>query len=158
MYSYVFYLNSPGTILHKVLTTEYDQHIDATIVEYPCPVLHHPFACALVYEVIFEIENIRIVGCNTDVHVNHVCAVLLLLLLCLFLNLKLINWIHKISGGFDFFCQKENNFNFIFFRLLLLRLSWSPFYFILLCKIYTNKVKGQKPKQIKWGERRNLKW
>lgn len=134
------------------MTTEYDQHIDATIVEYPCPVLHHPFAGALVYEVIFEIENIRIVGCNTDVHVNHVCAVLLLLLLCLFLNLKLINWIEKFRAVLiSFFFQKENNLSFI---LVLLRLSWSPFYNSftqtkLKAKHKTNQMGGEKKSEMK---------
>jgi len=31
--------DSPRPILHKVLTTEDDQHVDAAVVEHPCPVL-----------------------------------------------------------------------------------------------------------------------
>jgi len=63
--------DSPRPILHKVLTTEYYKHVDAAVVEHPCPVLQHPFASALVYEVVLEIEDVRVVGRNANVHVDH---------------------------------------------------------------------------------------
>lgn len=63
--------DSPRPILHKVLTTEYDQHVDAAVVEHPCPVLQHPFARALVYEIVLEIEDVRVVGRNANIHVDH---------------------------------------------------------------------------------------
>lgn len=71
----ILHYNLPRTILHEVLTTEYDQHIDAAVVEHPCPVLQHPFACALVYEIVLEIKDIRVVWRYTDVHVDHFVAV-----------------------------------------------------------------------------------
>lgn len=75
LYALYYMWNLPRTILHEVLTTEYDQHIDAAVVEHPCPVLQHPFACALVYEIVLEIKDIRVVWRYTDVHVDHFVAV-----------------------------------------------------------------------------------
>lgn len=57
-----------------MLTPKYDEHINAAVVEDPCPVLQHPFACALVYEIVLEIKDIRIVGRYADVHVDHCAA------------------------------------------------------------------------------------
>lgn len=57
-----------------MLTPEYDQHVDAAVVEHPCPVLEHPFACALVDEVVLEVKDVRVVGCHADVHVDHCAA------------------------------------------------------------------------------------
>lgn len=74
LFFYIFYslfYNLPRAILHEMLTTEYDQHIDAAIVEHPCPVLQHPFACALMYEIVLKIKDIRIIWRYTDVHVDH---------------------------------------------------------------------------------------
>lgn len=53
--------NSPRSILHQELPTENDEHINATVVEHPCPILQHPCARVLMYEVIFEVEHIWIV-------------------------------------------------------------------------------------------------
>jgi len=58
-----------------MLTTEYDEHVNATIVEHPCPVFQHPFACSLVYKIILEIKDIGIVGRYADVHIDHFAAV-----------------------------------------------------------------------------------
>lgn len=76
-----------------MLTTEYDQHIDATIIEYPCPVLQHPFACALVYEIVFEIKDIRIIWSYTYVHVDHFDAVTFVLALLEELGVGAGGWI-----------------------------------------------------------------
>lgn len=58
-----------------MLTTEYDKHVNATIVENPCPVFQHPFACPLVYEIILKIKDIGIIGRHADVHADHCAAV-----------------------------------------------------------------------------------
>lgn len=92
IFFYSFY-NLPRAILHEMLTTEYDQHIDATIIEYPCPVLQHPFACALVYEIVFEIKDIRIIWRYTDVHVDHFDAVSFVLALLEELGVGAGGWI-----------------------------------------------------------------
>lgn len=51
----------PRSALHKMLSTEYHQHVNAAIVKHPCPIFYHPDACVLMYKFVFEIENVRIV-------------------------------------------------------------------------------------------------
>lgn len=55
------YRHLPRSTLHEVLSAKYHQHVNAAIVKHPCPIFHHPNACVLVYEFVFEIENVRIV-------------------------------------------------------------------------------------------------
>lgn len=56
-----FLFNLPRSILHPELSTKNNKHINTTIIKYPCPIFYHPFARILMYEFIFEIENVRII-------------------------------------------------------------------------------------------------
>lgn len=60
-YTLVFRRHLPRSTLHEMLSAKYHQHVNATIVKHPCPIFDHPNACVLMYEFVFEIENIRIV-------------------------------------------------------------------------------------------------
>lgn len=51
----------PCSILHKILSTKNHQHVGPTIVEYPCPVLNHPYAGMLMYKLIFKVKDVWII-------------------------------------------------------------------------------------------------
>lgn len=60
---------SPGSALHVMLAAEYEQHVHADVVESDRPVFGHPFPRVLVYELILEVEYVRIVGRGERVQV-----------------------------------------------------------------------------------------
>lgn len=64
----------PRSTLHQMLSAEYDQHVYAAVVEYPCPVFHHPDSCILMLKIVFEIENIRIVRGQLHFGCGFVCS------------------------------------------------------------------------------------
>lgn len=67
----------PRSVLHKMLPAEDHRHVDATVVEHVGPVFDHPDACVLVDELIFKVENVRVVWRDLDVHFGG-CLLLLL--------------------------------------------------------------------------------
>lgn len=69
--SQIINLILPWPRLHEVLPAENHHHIDAAVVEHPCPIVYHPLPGALVYEIVLEVEYVRVIGRHADVHVHH---------------------------------------------------------------------------------------
>lgn len=61
-------LDSPGTVGHELLAAEYDEHVDSGQVKHHRPVLQHPVAGVLMNELILEVKDERVVGCDFHVH------------------------------------------------------------------------------------------
>lgn len=51
----------PRSILHKILPSEYYEHINATIIKDISPVSYHPFSCVLVDEITFKVKNVCVI-------------------------------------------------------------------------------------------------
>ena len=56
------------SIGHKLLPGEYDEHVDADIVEAGCPVAVEPHFGINVLKVILEFEDVRIIGHSHQIH------------------------------------------------------------------------------------------
>lgn len=57
-----------GSALHIELSAKDDQHIGATIVEHPRPVVDHPGPRVLMDELILEVEHVRVIWRYFDIH------------------------------------------------------------------------------------------
>lgn len=61
-----------GSVLHVKLAAKDDQHVGATVVEHPGPVVDHPCPRVLMDELTLKVEHVRVVGRHFDVHIGAV--------------------------------------------------------------------------------------